>query len=62
MNTYNILVDGKNIITEITSDKLEGTLKIVRGLVWTSGGSDINIQVIENNLKENQYWCRIDTS
>jgi hypothetical protein len=55
MNTYNILVDGKNIITEITSDKLEGTLNIVRGLVWTSGGSDINIQVIENNLKENQY-------
>jgi hypothetical protein len=55
MNTFNILVNGKDIITEITSDKLEGTLQIVRGLVWTSGGSDMNIQVIENNLKENQY-------
>jgi hypothetical protein len=55
MNTFNILVNGKDIITEITSDKLEGTLQIVRGLVWTSGGSDMNIQVKKNNLKENRY-------
>ena len=54
MNTFNIIVDGKNIITDIASDKLKGTLQIVRGLVWTSGGSDMNIEVIENNLKENQ--------
>lgn len=50
MNTYNLSVDGKQILTQIPSDKLEETLKTIRGLVWTSGGSDKNIKIIENNL------------
>jgi hypothetical protein len=49
MNTYNVQVNGKNILTKISSEKLEGDLKILRGLVWTSGGSDRDIEVTINN-------------
>jgi hypothetical protein len=51
MNTFNISVDGKEVVTKITSDNLEGTLRVIRGLVWTSGGSDSNIEITQNNLK-----------
>jgi hypothetical protein len=52
MNTFNISVNGKDIVTEISSEKLEGTLNLIRGLVWTSGGSDKDIEIKENSLKD----------
>ena len=36
MNTFNILVNGKDIITEITSDKLEGTSVSIFGSLFTN--------------------------
>lgn len=48
MNTYNISVEGKQILTQITTENLEKELKILRGLVWTNGGSDKDIDVSIN--------------
>jgi hypothetical protein len=49
MNTYNVSVNGKEVLTQIHSEELEGSLKILRGLVWASGGSDKDIEVFLNN-------------
>lgn len=49
MNTYNVSVNGKDILTEIPSEELEGSLKVLRGLVWATGGSDEDIKVVLNN-------------
>jgi hypothetical protein len=49
MNTYDVKVNGKTVLTEIPSDKLETELLTLRGLVWTSGGKEDDIQVILNN-------------
>jgi hypothetical protein len=48
MNTYNVKVNGRVVLTEIPSNKLEEELLVLRGLVWTSGGKEEDIQVILN--------------
>ena len=51
MNTYKISVKGKPILTHIPTENLEENLKIIRGLVWTKGGSDKDI-IISINTNE----------
>ena len=51
MNTYNISVEGKHILTQIPTENLEEKLKVIRGLVWTNGGSDKDI-IISINTNE----------
>ena len=48
MNTYNISVKGTNIISQLPQSDLQENLKLIRGLVWTSGGNDEDIQVSIN--------------
>ena len=48
MNTYNISVEGKHILTQIPTENLEEKLKVIRGLVWTNGGSDKDISISIN--------------
>lgn len=48
MNTYNVEVNGRVILTEIPSTELEEKLNLLRGLVWTSGGKEEDIQVVLN--------------
>ena len=48
MNTYNISVEGKVVLTQITTENIEENLKIIRGLVWTNGGSDKDISISIN--------------
>ena len=48
MNTYNISVNGVEVVAQIPQEELQTNLNLVRGLVWTSGGSDKNIEVILN--------------
>lgn len=50
MNTYNVSVNGREIISCVPSDKLEGELKILRGLVWAQGGSDRDIRITLNKI------------
>jgi hypothetical protein len=45
MNTYNISVNGNEILSQVPQSNLQDNLKLVRGLVWTSGGNDGDIQV-----------------
>jgi len=49
MNTYDVSVKGRKVLTEVASHKLEDELKILRGIVWTTGGSNEDIQVTINN-------------
>lgn len=49
-NTYNVLVNGKEIIKDVSSDELSNTMKMIRGLVWTQGGSDENITITLNKI------------
>ena len=51
MTTFSISVNGKEVIKKVPTDELEEQLKIVRGIVWTTGGSDSNIEVMEDVLK-----------
>ena len=51
MNTYNISVEGKEVLTEISLENIEENLKLIRGLVWTQGGSDKDI-IISININE----------
>lgn len=51
MNTYNIEVKGVSILNQIPQNDLQENLKLIRGLVWTSGGNDKDIEVILNKLK-----------
>ena len=46
MTTYNIDVNGVTIDEKVTPEDLGWTLNQVRGLVWTSGGNNEEIQVI----------------
>lgn len=52
MNTYNIQVNGKTILTAIPTEQLEENLKLIRGLVWTSGGNDDSIFVSLNKEED----------
>jgi len=51
MNTYNISVNGNEILSQVPQSDLQEKLKTIRGLVWTSGGNDKDIQV-ELNMDE----------
>jgi len=48
MNTYNIDVKGITILSQISQNDLQKNLKLIRGLVWTSGGNDEDIKVTLN--------------
>jgi hypothetical protein len=48
MNTYNIQVNGVEVVAQVPQEELQKNLNVVRGLVWTSGGSDKDIEVILN--------------
>lgn len=52
MNTFNISVNGKQVLTEVPAESLDGELQVIRGLVWTSGGSNEDIKVEMSNLKK----------
>jgi hypothetical protein len=52
MNTYNISVEGREVLTEITIENIEENLKIIRGLVWTNGGSDKDITISINTNEQ----------
>ena len=54
MNTYNIGVKGITILSQISQNDLQKNLKLIRGLVWTSGGNDENIQV---ELNKDETIC-----
>jgi len=49
MNTYNIEVKGITLQERISPEDLDKTLMQVRGLVWTSGGSNEDIKVVLNS-------------
>ena len=51
MNTYNVSVNGVEILKEISYEKLEWEMKTLRPLVWLTGGNDKNITITENILK-----------
>lgn len=48
MNTFNVSVKGKQILTAVPAESLEGELKILKGLVWASGGCNEDIKIVEN--------------
>ena len=48
MNTYSISVNGNEILIQVPQNNLQDNLKTIRGLVWTSGGNDKDIQVSIN--------------
>jgi len=54
MNTYNISVNGNEILSQVPQNDLQENLKLIRGLVWTSGGNDENIIV---SLNKNEDHC-----
>jgi len=51
MNTYNILVKGTNIVSQLSQSDLQENLKLIRGLVWTSGGNDDDIEITLNKAE-----------
>ena len=54
MNTYNILVNGNKVLSQVPQSELQENLKLIRGLVWTSGGNDKDIEV---SLNKNEDHC-----
>jgi hypothetical protein len=54
MNTYNISVKGNEILSQVPQSDLQQNLKTIRGLVWTSGGNDKDIQV---ELNKDETIC-----
>lgn len=54
MTTYNIEVNGLVVLNKVKIEELEENLKIIRGLVWTSGGNDESIRVF---LNKNEDHC-----
>ena len=54
MTTYNISVNGNEILSQVPQSELQENLKLIRGLVWTSGGNDKSIQV---SLNKNEDHC-----
>ena len=56
MNTYNISVNGNEILKQVPQNNLQENLKMIRGLVWTSGGNDEDIQVV---LNKSEPPCKI---
>ena len=56
MNTYNIDVKGITVLSQIPQNDLQKNLKLIRGLVWTSGGNDKDIEV---TLNKTNSPCKI---
>jgi hypothetical protein len=54
MNTYNISVKGDEILSQVSQSDLQEKLRTIRGLVWTSGGNDKDIQV---ELNKDETIC-----
>ena len=54
MNTYNIQVRGISVVEQLSQQDLQDKLKLIRGLVWTSGGGDEDIIVY---LNKNEDHC-----
>ena len=54
MNTYNISVNGNEILSQVPQSNLQDNLKLIRGLVWTSGGGNEDITVV---LNSNEVPC-----
>ena len=54
MNTYNISVNGNEILSQVSQSDLQDNLKTIRGLVWTSGGNDGDIEV---ELNKDEDHC-----
>ena len=52
MNTYNIQVNGITILENINKEELDEKLKVIQGLVWTSGGYSEDIQVSLNKNED----------
>jgi len=50
MNTYNISVKGNEILKQVPQNELKENIKMIRGLVWTSGGNDKDIEVVLNKV------------
>jgi len=50
MNTFNVSVKGKEVLTKIPQEKLAEELKKLKGLVWVLGGSNQDIKIVENKL------------
>ena len=57
MNTYNISVEGRVVLTQISTENIEENLKLIRGLVWTNGGSDKDIIV---SINTNEQHSNLD--
>lgn len=51
MNTYNISVKGTEILSQVPQSDLQENLNTIRGLVWTSGGNDKDIQIKLNKIE-----------
>jgi hypothetical protein len=54
MNTYNISVNGNEVLSQVSQSDLQENLKTIRGLVWTSGGNDGDIEV---ELNKDEDHC-----
>jgi hypothetical protein len=54
MNTYNISVNGNEILSQVSQSDLQENLRTIRGLVWTSGGNDGDIEV---ELNKDEDHC-----
>jgi hypothetical protein len=54
MNTYNISVNGNEILSQVSQSDLQENLRTIRGLVWTSGGNDRDIEV---ELNKDEDHC-----
>lgn len=52
MSTYNIEVRGIKVIGNITQDEVQEKLRLVRGIVWTTGGNDQDIKIIINSITD----------
>lgn len=50
MTTYEISVNGKLILENVSKKDLKETVKLIRGLVWLTGGSESDIEVVLNKL------------
>ena len=50
MNTFNVFVKGKEILTKIPQENLAEELKKLKGLVWIFGGSNQDIEIVENKF------------
>lgn len=58
MNTYDLNVKGIKIFKNISQKYLQENLNLLRGIVWTSGGNDSDIEIIIN--KKSSHLAKND--